>query len=295
MTSKQIDFVLELAHTKNFNRAAENLYTSQPTMTYQIKAIEEEIGFPIFERSGKGASLTPAGMQFVTELRQIRQLLRNAIEQGQNMNSLYRDSLRVALPIRSAIYFLPEAIRRFSAAHPSVSVSLYFDWEHCLDSFLRRDQDVLFAMKHEVSRIPDIRLHPLFDSKIYLITERTDVLSKKKTVQSNDLAGRTLMVGGGSPPTLKKVQQRVIEEVGLSYFNSHDHDTTLTNVASGMGVCLAPGFLNDHNDEFAWIPFDCAEYIPCVLCTHKADRRKSLRDFVEILQSIYKAQNQFNF
>ena len=61
MHTKQIEYILELAETLNFNKAAENLYISQPTMTYQIRSAEEELGFKIFERSGKGATLTPAG------------------------------------------------------------------------------------------------------------------------------------------------------------------------------------------------------------------------------------------
>ena len=64
MTTKQLAYATELAKTLNFNRAAENLFISQPTLTYQIKALEDEIGFPLFDRSGKGAALTPAGEQF---------------------------------------------------------------------------------------------------------------------------------------------------------------------------------------------------------------------------------------
>ena len=64
MTTKQLAYAAELAKTLNFNRAAENLFISQPTLTYQIKALEDEIGFPLFDRSGKGAALTPAGEQF---------------------------------------------------------------------------------------------------------------------------------------------------------------------------------------------------------------------------------------
>ena len=55
MTTKQMDCILELARTLNFNRAAENLFISQPTMTYQVSEAEAEIGFRIFERSGRGA------------------------------------------------------------------------------------------------------------------------------------------------------------------------------------------------------------------------------------------------
>ena len=286
MTTKQIDYILELANTKNFNRAAENLFISQPTMTYQIRAAEDEIGFSIFERSGKGAALTPAGAQFVMTLKKVRDELKAAIEQGQNFSARFKEDISIVLPIRSAICFLPKAIWRFNESHPDVSVTPHFDWDHGIERFMS-DSDILFAMKDEVKRIPDIKLHKLFDSRIYLITQKNDPLAGRSSVNAADLKNRTLMVGGGSPPALQAVQQRVISETGISYFNSHDHDTTLTNVAARRGVCLAPGFLNDHTDEFAWIPFECTETIPCVICTHKNDKRNSVSAFVMILQKLY--------
>ena len=293
MNTKQMDYILELAQTQNFNRAAENLYTSQPTMTYQIKAAEEEVGFAIFERSGKGASLTPAGSQFVTELRSIRESLKRAIEHGQNFSARYIENIRLALPIRSCLYFLPDAISRFESSHPDIQVTLYFSWENCIDSFLHNDQDIVFAMSHEMKRVPDVNQHKLFDSHIYLITEKENPLAAKSLITEEDLYGRTLMVGGGSPPMLRSVQQRMIATGKIDYFNSQDHDTTLTNVASHKGVCLAPGFLNDHTGEFAWIPFDCKETIPCSLFTHKNDQRDSLAEFVRLLQSYYKNDPEF--
>ena len=95
------------------------------------------------------------------------------------------------------------------------------------------------------------------------------------------------MVGGGSPAALKAVQHRLIASGKIDYFNSADHDTTLTNVAAGRGVCLAPGFLNDHSGQFAWIPFDCAESFSCVLCTHREDKRQALASFLRILKTLY--------
>ena len=76
MDTKQIDYILELAQTKNFNRAAENLFISQPALSYQIKLIEEELRFSLFERSARGAVLTPAGEQFCVTLRNIRDELK---------------------------------------------------------------------------------------------------------------------------------------------------------------------------------------------------------------------------
>ena len=93
MTTKQIDYCIELAHTLNFSRAAENMFVSQPTFSYQIKLMEEEIGFALFERSGKGAALTPAGAQFISFLTNMREDLKRAIQQGQNFSAKYTDSI----------------------------------------------------------------------------------------------------------------------------------------------------------------------------------------------------------
>ena len=293
MTTKQMEYILELAQVLNFNRAAENLYISQPTLTYQIKLVEKEIGFELFARSGKGAALTPAGAQFVGTLRSIYSQLAAAIEQGQNFSAKYSESIRIALPIRSAIYFLPQVIAQFSNSYPAVTIVPSFDWKDGQDAFLRGEYDVTFAMEYTMKRVPDVVCHHLFDSRIYLITERNDPLTKKALITPTDLKGRTLMVGGGSPPVLRALQQRMIQEIHVDYFNSPDHDTTLTNVASHRGICLAPGFLNDHNGEFAWLDFDSDVVIPCGVYTHKNDQREALHAFIQLLQHFYIDQPVF--
>ena len=256
MTTKQIDYCIEVAHTLNFSRAADNLFVSQPTFSYQIRLLEEEIGFTIFERNGKGAALTPAGAQFVTFLTSMREDLKRAIEQGQNFSAKYKDSISISLMVRPAVFFLPEAMRLFAETNPEVQILPLFQYEGGV-------------------------------SHIYLIAQRDDPLAAKNLITEEDLYGRTLMVGGGSPQALKAVQYRLISTGKIDYFNSADHDTTLTNVAAGRGVCLAPGFLNDHSGQFAWIPFDCRESFSCVLCTHRDDNRPNVKAFLDILKKLY--------
>ena len=288
MTTKQIDYCIELAHTLNFSRAAENQFVSQPTLTYQIKLLEEEIGFAIFERSGKGASLTPAGAQFVGFLANMREDLKRAIEQGQNFSAKYRDSISISLMVRQSVYFLPEAMRLFAETHPDVQITPKFQYLDGMNAFLKNESDILFTLREMTRQIPGIVVHDLYESRIYLIAQKDDPLAQKDLIRESDLYGRTLMVGGGSPPALQAVQHRLIASGKIDYFNSADHDTTLTNVAAGRGVCLAPGFLNDHSGQFAWIPFDCKESFSCVLCTHREDRRESLLIFVTLLQKLYR-------
>ena len=287
MTTKQIDYCIELARTLNFSRAAENQFVSQPTLTYQIRQLEDEVGFAIFERSGKGASLTPAGSQFVGFLANMRQDLKRAIEQGQNFSAKYRDGISVSLPVRQAICFLPEAIRLFGKSNPDVQIVPKFQYEDGMNDFLKGETDILFALKEHARQISNTTVWDLFESRIYLIAQRNDPLAEKNRIAEADLYGKTLMVGGGSPSALKAVQHRLIATGKIDYFNSADHDTTLTNVAAGRGVCLAPGFLNDHSGQFAWIPFDCKEAFTCVLCTHRDDNRPSLKAFLGILKKLY--------
>lgn len=287
MTTKQIDYCIELAHTLNFSRAADRMFVSQPTFSYQIRLLEEEVGFAIFERSGKGASLTPAGSQFVSFLAGMREDLKRAIEQGQNFSAKYRDSISISMMVRQALYFLPEAMRLFAQTNPEVQITPIFQYENGVESFLRNETDILFALKEQTGQIPGLRVHELFESHIYLIAQRDDPLTEKNRILEEDLYGRTLMVGGGSPPALRAVQHRLISSGRVDYFNSADHDTTLTNVAAGKGICLAPGFLNDHSGQFAWIPFDCKESFSCVLCTHREDNRPSVKSFLAVLKQLY--------
>ncbi len=287
MTTKQIDYCIEVAHTLNFSRAADNMFVSQPTFSYQIRLLEEEIGFTIFERNGKGAALTPAGAQFVTYLTSMREDLKRAIEQGQNFSAKYKDSISISLMVRPAVFFLPEAMRLFAETNPEIQILPLFQYEGGVETFLRNEVDILFALKEQTRQIPGIHVHDLFESHIYLIAQRDDPLAAKNLITQEDLYGRTLMVGGGSPQALKAVQHRLIATGQIDYFNSADHDTTLTNVAAGRGVCLAPGFLNDHSGQFAWIPFDCRESFSCVLCTHRDDNRPSLKTFLNILMRLY--------
>ena len=287
MTTKQIDYCIEVAHTLNFSRAADNLFVSQPTFSYQIRLLEEEIGFTIFERNGKGAALTPAGAQFVTFLTSMREDLKRAIEQGQNFSAKYKDSISISLMVRPAVFFLPEAMRLFAETNPEVQILPLFQYEGGVETFLRNEVDILFALTEQTRQIPGIHVHDLFESHIYLIAQRDDPLAAKNLITEEDLYGRTLMVGGGSPQALKAVQHRLIATGKIDYFNSADHDTTLTNVAAGRGVCLAPGFLNDHSGQFAWIPFDCRESFSCVLCTHRDDNRPGVKAFLDILKKLY--------
>ena len=195
--------------------------------------------------------------------------------------------------VRQAVYFLLQAMRLFSEQYPGVQITPLFQYDNGMDSFLKNESDILFALKEQAKQLAGVSVHELFESHIYLIVNNDDSLADKSLITEEDLFERTLMVGGGSPPALLSVQQKLISSGKISYFNSPDHDTTLTNVAARRGVCLAPGFLNDHSNQFSWIPFDCKQTFSCVLLTHKNDHRESLRIFLSILRQLYQESVTF--
>lgn len=283
MTIADFDWILEVAATQNLGRAAANLDISQPTLSYRIRRAEEELGFALFTRTAKGMCLTPAGAQFCGSLGRIRTLYQNAVEQAQNVGSGYEDRITVGMPARSALPELPGVMAAFAARWPHIWIEPVYAADDSADLFVRLEADIMFAQRHIVQGLPGTDLHPLFESGIYLITLADDPLAEKECVHAEDLRGRTLMTGGGSPPALRAVEQRVTADMNLPSFRSTDHETMLTNVAAGRGVCLAPGFLNDGHPQFAWTRFDCPETVPCVLCTHKNDGREAVRDLTESL------------
>ncbi len=289
MNTKQMDYLIETAKTMNLSRAAENLFISQPSLSYQIKVIEEEVGFSIFERLGKSIRLTPAGQDLVQSLERIRRELQFAIEQAQNMGKHYHSTIKIGFASRSALYYLPEAMQTFEKKHPQTLIIPDIQpLNDLITSFMTGDLDVILLPREEAEKLKGKRLLPLFTSHIYLLCLWSDPLAKKECVTAEDLANRTLLVNGGSSNTLKQVQQRVIATVPISYYNSPTHDTTLIQVASGKAVCLSPGYLNDHSDQFAWIPFDCPEHFDYVLVTHAESDDEPLSSLMSILQACYK-------
>lgn len=289
MTLKQIDCAIEVAYTLNYRRAAENLFISQPSLSYQIQTLEEEIGFAIFRRSAKGTALTPAGAQLCKDLTRIRTELKEAVERARNFTSHYTDTLNIYMPMRSAIYYLPSIMRQFQAEYPHVALSVKCtSRSDRLNSLLRGNGDVIFEDEDVLSRIAEVKMHHLYRSHIYLVTPKKDPLAEMEVVTLEDLRDRTVITCSTSVQELVKAQKLVADSGYAELFNCQDYVTAITNVAAGNGVCLLPGFCNDHNGEFTWIPVSFGGSMNCVLGTHVDDHRPETRRFVELAQTQYK-------
>jgi DNA-binding transcriptional LysR family regulator len=80
MTLQQLRYVIAISETGSLNKAAEQLYVAQPSLTSSIKELEKELGITIFNRSGRGVSLTSDGVEFLSYARQVYQQYENMME-----------------------------------------------------------------------------------------------------------------------------------------------------------------------------------------------------------------------
>ena len=71
MTLTQLRYVIAIAETKSINKAAEQLYVSQPSLTSAVQELEKELGIILFNRSGRGVTLTNDGAEFLLYARQL--------------------------------------------------------------------------------------------------------------------------------------------------------------------------------------------------------------------------------
>jgi DNA-binding transcriptional LysR family regulator len=124
MTLRQITYVLAVADTGSFTEAARRMHVSQPSLSQQIRALEEELGGRLLDRPPRPVRLTAAGRAFVAEARPAVAGARRAADAARAMLEHAVGELRVATVRSLAVSQLPAAIRRWRTTHPGMAVHL---------------------------------------------------------------------------------------------------------------------------------------------------------------------------
>ncbi len=106
MTLQQIKYVLTIAEKSSMNKAAEELFISQPTLTSAVKDLETELGITIFKRNARGTALTPSGEEFITYARQLYQ-------QYELLSSKYSDPTEIKLKFGVSSQHYSFAVKAF--------------------------------------------------------------------------------------------------------------------------------------------------------------------------------------
>ena len=121
MNTRHAQLVLAVVREGSFTAAAKSLFVTQPTLSQQIRQIEQQLGQPIFERSTTPVSLTPAGQIYVQSARRFLQIEAQMNESLAALSGRQTGLLRLGLPMQRADELLPQVLPEFQSAYPDVA------------------------------------------------------------------------------------------------------------------------------------------------------------------------------
>ena len=122
MNTRHAQLVLAVAREGSFTAAAKSLFIAQPTLSQQIRQIEQQLGAPIFERGTTPVSLTPAGQIYVQAARRFLQIETQMNESIAALSGHTAGLLRLGLPQQRADELLPQVFAEFQSVYPEVCV-----------------------------------------------------------------------------------------------------------------------------------------------------------------------------
>lgn len=124
MLLRHIRYLLAVAEHQNFTRAAEALHVSQPTLSQQIRQLEDALNVQLFDRSGRTVRLTDAGEAYVHYARRALQDLEAGKRAVHDVKDLARGSLRLAVTPTFTAYLVGPLVELFNSRYPGISLSI---------------------------------------------------------------------------------------------------------------------------------------------------------------------------
>lgn len=122
MTIKQLQYIVALDTHRHFVRAAESCFVSQPTLTLQVKKLEEQVGLIIFDRSSQPLTPTPMGSKFIARARRILREIEQLKELVNHDRNLIEGTFKVGIIPSLSQYLLPLFLEVFTEAHPKAKL-----------------------------------------------------------------------------------------------------------------------------------------------------------------------------
>ena len=240
MEIHQLRYFVAVARLGNFSRAAEQCHVSQPSLSQQIQKLERSLGHPLLDRLGKRAVVTDAGRVLLERAAAILSAVDNAEREVKDFDRAMGGRLVVGAIPTVAPYLLPEAVKDFTAQHPSVELVIHEDFtSHLIRAAAAGDLDVaLMALP-----VPDERLtcEALFTEALVLALPTGHRLLAKKKITLADVREERFIVLND----IHCLGEQVLyfcREGGCQRITcrSSQLSTVLTLVGLGQGVSLVP-------------------------------------------------------
>ena len=140
MDDRDYEILLELYKTKNITKAADNLYVSQPSLTYRIKQIEKKIGYSVLLRGNKGIEFTNEGELLVNYIKEQQKSYAEFISSLQKWDKEIRGTLKIGVSGIYARYSLPAILADFHKQYPNIEINLITGWSSEINKLVLKEQ-----------------------------------------------------------------------------------------------------------------------------------------------------------
>ncbi len=241
MEMHQLRYVVAVARTRNFSRAAEQCHVSQPSLSQQIHKLEDELGERLFDRMKRQARLTSHGETFLPRAVRILEEADAAKREAADAASLLRGKVTVGVLPTIAPYLLPGVMTTFIQKFPGVQIVVQEDTTARLVKLLLAC-DIDFALASRPIRDARLEVRELCSEELLLALPPRHPLIRKRTVSANDLVGERLIV---------MQEGHCLGDQVLSFCDRHElrhHisfrsaqlETIQSLVRAGLGISLIP-------------------------------------------------------
>lgn len=257
MTIQQLEYIVALDNHRNFVKAAEACFVTQPTLTMMVKKLEDETGFLIFDRATKPLSPTPLGKQMVERARVILNEIKLLKESVSKENELLEGTFTIGIIPTLAPYLLPRFLPAFINSYPKIHLKIReLQTEEILNALKKDVIDIGIVVTPLMERT--IREIPLFYEPFMVYLPKDHKLTHRKELSASDINTENILIMEEGhcfrEQALAICHSRKRHQMSFEY-ESGSVESMKELVKQGMGITLVPELsvlseLGDHVKRF---------------------------------------------
>ncbi|TCJ18786.1 LysR family transcriptional regulator [Flaviaesturariibacter flavus] len=239
----QIEYFLALSRELHFWNTAEKLFITQSALSRQIKALEEELGVQLFERSKRSVKLTPAGAFLAGQWTRMLEEVERIHRQARSIHEGAQGFLRIGYPGSTTYAFLPELIAHLAREAPAVKIELVEPTDISFEQLLLNYQ-MDIAFRRDPAENAALRSEPLYDEPFALIIPEGHRLTQENFSSLQQVSDEPFILPGLHHKTFYVASlRRLFDSYGISpdvRIESDFGGMVLSLVARGLGVSVMP-------------------------------------------------------
>src|SRR5271156_5614878 len=244
MELRQIRSFLSIAQTLHFGRSAELIHLSQPALSLQIRALEEEVGVRLFERNRRKTTLTAAGAAFRNDAAAALSQLEQAIRRARLAAGGKLGLLRIGFVSTAGIEIVPDIVRQFKKSNPDVEFSLRNIFTANQAQMLESGSLDAGFLRMPVGEHAALDVVTVHREPFVLVVPSSHKLAKKKRVRLREVAGEDfVMYERAWAPGFHDLMFGILRDAGIVpnvTQTAGEVPTLISLVHSGMGITIAP-------------------------------------------------------